>query len=144
MSSQRVRLNDNQIRHILATMARVESVLAAIERLLELPEAPFTREQNDLSERERESMRAIVGRLRGSMEDALSRLQIPPMRKDMSARWSIEAALRAVDVAFSDLGGVRLEGYGDLDDDAAELVLTLSRELREITEQGILMLRHRP
>ena len=125
-------------------MARVESVLAAIERLLELPEAPFTREQNDLSERERESMRAIVGRLRGSMEDALSRLQIPPMRKDMSARWSIEAALRAVDVAFSDLGGVRLEGYGDLDDDAAELVLTLSRELREITEQGILMLRHRP
>jgi hypothetical protein len=86
-------------------------------------------------------MHDLVAQLRSSMTDVLSALGIPSTKKDMSARWSIESALRVADVSFSDLGGRRLEGYGELDPVTADIVSKLSVELRRITEQGIFMLR---
>ena len=77
------------------------------------------------------------------MANVLALLGIPSTRKDMSARWSIESAFRVVDVSFSDLGGRRLQGYGELDPDTAELVAKLSVELRRITEEGMFTLRNR-
>ncbi|MGZ3502705.1 MAG: hypothetical protein ACXWMR_15575, partial [Gemmatimonadaceae bacterium] len=85
----------------------------------------------------------LVARLRSGMAEVLAALGIPSARKDMSARWSIESALRVADVSFSDLGGRRLQGYGELDPVTADLVAKLSLELRRITEQGIFMLRQR-
>lgn len=143
MSSQQAHLNDNQIRHVLSVMAQVDSVLAGIERLADPSASPFAREANDLSANERESICNLVDELRSRMTNVLATLGIPPTRKDMSARWSIESALRVADVTFSDLGGRRLEGYGALDRGTADLVTTLSIELRRITEQGIFMLRKR-
>jgi hypothetical protein len=141
VSSQQARLNDNQIRHVLSVLTHVDSVLSTIERLADSPDSPFGREASDLSAEERESMHDLVVRLRSRMTNMLAVLGIPAARKDMSTRWSIEAALRVADVSFSDLGGRRLEGYGGLDPETADLVAKLSVELRRIAEQGIFMLR---
>ena len=143
MSSQPARLNDNQIRHILSVISQVDSVLSRIDRLADSSDSPFAREADDLSEDERDSIRGLVERLRSRMANVLALLGIPSTRKDMSARWSIESAFRVVDVSFSDLGGRRLQGYGELDPDTAELVAKLSVELRRITEEGMFTLRNR-
>jgi hypothetical protein len=144
MSSQQARLNDNQIRHVLSVMSQVDSVLSTIERLADSSDSPFAREASDISAEERKAIQDLVAALRSRMTSVLAVLGIPSARKDMSARWSIESALRVADVSFSDLGGRRLQGYGDLDPATADLVATLSVELRRITEQGIFMLRQRP
>lgn len=143
MSSQQARLNDNQVRHVLSVMAQVDSVLSSIERLADSSESPFAREARDLSVEERKAIQDLVAQLRSGMAEVLAKLGIPSARKDMSARWSIESALRVADVSFSDLGGRRLQGYGELDPQTADLVARLSLELRRITEQGIFMLRQR-
>ncbi|MGZ3332370.1 MAG: hypothetical protein ACXU9O_13885 [Gemmatimonadaceae bacterium] len=143
MSSQQARLNANQIRHVLSVMSQVDSVLANIERLADSSDSPFAREARDLSVVERRAIQDLVARLRSGMAEVLAALGIPSARKDMSARWSIESALRVADVSFSDLGGRRLQGYGELDPVTADLVAKLSLELRRITEQGIFMLRQR-
>ena len=110
----------------MAVMKHVDSVLSSIERLAHSAESPFVREVSDLSEEEGKWIRALVAEIRSGMTEALDTLGIPPHPKDLSARWSIEAALRVADVAFSDLGGRRLEGYGELDPEAAEVVARLS------------------
>lgn len=143
MSSQQARLNDNQVRHVLSVMAQVDSVLSSIERLTDSSDSPFAREARDLSVEERKAIQDLVAQLRSGMAGVLVALGIPSARKDMSARWSIESALRVADVSFSDLGGRRLQGYGKLDPQTADLVARLSLELRRITEQGIFMLRQR-
>lgn len=143
MSSQQARLNDNQVRHVLSVMAQVDSVLSSIERLADSSDSPFAREARDLSVEERKAIQDLVAQLRSGMAGVLAALGIPSARKDMSARWSIESALRVADVSFSDLGGRRLQGYGKLDPQTADLVARLSLELRRITEQGIFMLRQR-
>ena len=143
MSSQQARLNDNQIRHVLSVMSQVDSVLSSIERLADSSDSPFAREARDLSAAERKAIQELVVQLRSRMTGVLAALGIPSARKDMSARWSIESALRVADVSFSDLGGRRLQGYGELDPRTADLVAKLSLELRRITEQGIFMLRQR-
>jgi hypothetical protein len=124
-------------------MSQVDSVLSTIERLADLSESPFAREVSDLSEEERKAIHDLVAQLRSRMTKVLAMLGIPSTQKDMSARWSIESALRVADVSFSDLGGRRLQGYGELDPRTADLVAKLSLELRRITEQGIFMLRKR-
>lgn len=124
-------------------MAQVDSVLSSIERLADSPDSPFAREACDISVEERKAIQDLVAQLRSGMAGVLAALSIPPARKDMSARWSIESALRVADVSFSDLGGRRLQGYGSLDPETADLVAKLSLELRRITEQGIFMLRQR-
>jgi len=124
-------------------MSQVDNVLSTIERLADLSDSPFAREASDLSAEEREAIHDLVAQLRSRMMDVLSALGIPSTKKDMSARWSIESALLVADVSFSDLGGRRLQGYGDLDPVTADLVAKLSIELRRITEQGIFMLRKR-
>jgi hypothetical protein len=141
MSSQQARLNDNQIRHVLSVMSQVDSVLSSIERLADSSDSPFAREARDLSVTERNAIQDLVTQLRSGMTGVLAALGIPSARKDMSARWSIESALRVADVSFSDLGGRRLQGYGELDPGTADLVAKLSLELRRVTEQGIFMLR---
>jgi hypothetical protein len=141
VSSQQARLNDNQIRHVLSVMSQVDSVLSTVEQLAESSDSPFAREVSDLSAEERKAIRDLVAQLRSRMTNVLAVLGIPSTQKDMSARWSIESALRVADVSFSDLGGRRLEGYGELDPVTADLVAKLSVELRRITEQGIFMLR---
>jgi hypothetical protein len=143
VSSQQARLNDNQIRHVLAVMSQVDSVLSTIDRLADSSDSPFAREANDLSAVERQSIHDLVGQLRSRMTKVLNELGIPSTQKDMSARWSIESALRVADVSFSDLGGRRLQGYGELDRGTADLVAKLSVELRRVTEKGIFMLRQR-
>jgi ElaB/YqjD/DUF883 family membrane-anchored ribosome-binding protein len=143
VSSQQARLNDNQIRHVLSVMSQVDSVLSTIERLADASASPFAREASDLSAEERKAIQNLVAQLRSSMTEVLRALGIPSTKKDMSARWSIESALRVADVSFSDLGGRRLEGYGELDPVTADIVSKLSVELRRITEQGIFMLRKR-
>ncbi len=124
-------------------MSQVNSVLSTIERLADSSNSPFAREANDLSAVERKSIQDLVEQLRSRMTTVLAELGIPSTQKDMSARWSIESALRVADVSFSDLGGRRLEGYGELDSGTAAIVAKLSVELRRITEQGIFMLRKR-
>jgi len=99
------------------------------------------REVIDLSAEERKSINDLIHQLRSEMTRVLGKLGIPVPGKDRSARWTIEAALRAADVSLSDLGGRRLEGYGKLDPEAAKLVSRLSLELRRIVESGIFMLR---
>lgn len=125
----------------MAVMKQVDSVLASIERLGHSADSPFVREVSDLSKEESKWVHALVGELRLRMAASLEDLGIPPPAKDRSARWSIEAALRVADVLFSDLGGKRLEGYGELDPKAAAAVAQLSLELRRIVEEGIFMLR---
>ena len=132
------------MRHVLAVMQHVDSVLATIERLVDSTASPFVREADDLTTEERESIHTLVARLREKMSEALERIGAPATPKDMSARWSIEAGLRAADVSFSDLGGPRLGGYGKLDPGAAELVARLAAELRHVVEEGILMIRQSP
>lgn len=78
------------------------------------------------------------------MIEVLNVLGIRPPRKDSSARWAIGASLRSVDVLFSDMGGSRLQGYGQLSEDAADLMETLSRELRQATQEGVLLLQEQP
>jgi hypothetical protein len=124
-------------------MAQVDSVLSTVERLAESSNSPFAREVSDLSAEERKSIHDLVAGLRSRMTNVLAMLGIPSTQQDMSARWSIESALRVADVSFSDLGGRRLEGYGALEPATADLVAKLSVELRRITEQGIFMLRKR-
>lgn len=141
MSSQQPRLNANQVRHIHAVMKQVDSTLSTIERLANSADSPFMREVIDLSARERKSINDLIHQLRSEMTGVLGKLGIPVPGKDRSARWTIEAALRAADVSLSDLGGRRLEGYGKLDLEAAKLVSRLSLELRRIVESGIFMLR---
>jgi hypothetical protein len=144
VSSQQGGLNNNQIRHVLSVMAQVDSVLSTIDRLAESSDSPFAREVSDLSAEEGNAIHDLVARLRSRMTEVLAALGVPSTRKDMSARWTVESALRSVDVSFSDLGGRRLQGYGKLDPATADLVAELSVELRRITEQGIFMLRKRP
>ncbi len=124
-------------------MSQVDTVLSTIKRLADVSDSPFAREASDLSAEERKAIHDLVAQLRSRMMDVLSALGIPSAKKDMSARWSIESALLAADVSFSDLGGRRLEGYGDLDPMTADLVAKLSIELRRIAEQGIFVLRKR-
>jgi hypothetical protein len=121
-------------------MKQVDSTLFVIERLANSTDSPFVREVSDLSPEERNSINDLVKQLRSEMIGVLNKLSIPSSNKDRSARWTIEAALRAADVSFSDLGGRRLEGYGKLDPEAATLVARLSVELRRIVENGIFML----
>jgi hypothetical protein len=102
------------------------------------------REVNDLSEGERKAISDLVQKVRSEMTGVLDKLGIPLSNKDLSARWTIEAALRSADVSFSDLGGRRLEGYGRLEPEAAKLVVRLSVELRHIIENGIFILRQHP
>ena len=121
-------------------MKQVDSTLSTIERVANSTDSPFTREMSDLSEGERKAISDLVQKLRSEMTSVLDGLGIPLSNKDLSARWTIEAALRSADVSFSDLGGRRLEGYGKLDPEAAKQVLRLSVELRRIVENGISML----
>jgi len=144
VSSQQARLNANQIRHILAVMKQVDSTLFTIERIINSSDSPFTREVNDLADRERKMMSDLVQQLRSEMKSVLDELSIPLLNKDRSARWTIETSLRSADVSFSDLGGRRLEGYGKLDPEAAKVVARLSQELRRIVEDGIFMLGNTP
>lgn len=144
MSSQQPRLNANQIRHVLAVMKQVDSTLFTIERIVNSTDSPFTREVNDLADRERKTINELVQQLRSEMKSVLDELSIPLLDKDRSARWTIEASLRSADVSFSDLGGRRLEGYGQLDPEAAKVVARLSLELRRIVEDGIFMLGDTP
>jgi len=141
VSSQQPLLNANQVRHVLAVMKQVDSTLCTIERLANSTGSPLTREVSDLSADERKSINNLVKQLRSEMAGVLVRLGIPLSGKDSSARWTIEAALRAADVSLSDLGGRRLEGYGKLDPEGAKLVARLSLELRRTVENGIFMLR---
>ena len=144
MSSQQPRLNANQIRHVLAVMKQVDATLFTIERIVNSADSPFTREVNDLADRERKTINDLVQRLRFEMKRVLEQLSIPLLTKDRSARWSVEASLRSADVSFSDLGGRRLQGYGPLDPEAAKEVARLSLELRRIVEGGIFMLGKTP
>jgi len=121
-------------------MRQVDSTLFTIDRIVSSADSQFTREVNDLSEGERQTISDFVQRLRSEMVNVLDELSIPLLKKDRSARWTIEAALRSADVSFSDLGGRRLHGYGQLDPDAARVVERLSLELRRIVEEGILVL----
>jgi hypothetical protein len=144
VSSQQARLNANQIRHVLAVMKQVDSTLFTIDRIVNSADSPFTREVNDLSDGERKTIGDLVQQLRSEMTNILDELSIPLLNKDRSARWTIETALRSADVSFSDLGGRRLEGYGELDPEAARVVARLSLELRRIVEGGIFMLGNTP
>jgi hypothetical protein len=144
VSSQQARLNANQIRHVLAVMKQVDSTLFTIDRIVNSADSPFTREVNDLSDGERKTIGDLVQQLRSEMTNILDELSIPLLNKDRSARWTIETALRSADVSFSDLGGRRLEGYGELDPEAASVVARLSLELRRIVEGGIFMLGNTP
>jgi hypothetical protein len=141
VSSQRSRLNANQIRHVLAVMKQVDSTLYTIDRVANSTDSPFTRDVHDLTDGERKAMSDLVQQLRSEMTRVLDELSIPLSSKDRSARWTIEAALRSADVSFSDLGGRRLEGYGKLEPEAAKQVGRLSVELRRIVENGISMLK---
>jgi hypothetical protein len=125
-------------------MKQVDSTLSTIERVANSTDSPFMREVNDLSEGERKAIRDLVQKVRSEMTGVLDKLGIPLSNKDLSARWTIEAALRSADVSFSDLGGRRLEGYGRLEPEAAKLVVRLSVELRHIIENGIFILRQHP
>jgi hypothetical protein len=122
-------------------MKQVDSTLSTIERVANSTDSPFTRELNDLSDGERKAISDLVQKLRLEMTGVLDKLGIPLAKKDASARWTIEAALRSADVSFTDLGGRRLEGYGKLEPEAAKLAVRLSVELRRIVENGIFMLR---
>ena len=125
-------------------MKQVDSTLFTIERIVNSTDSPFTREVNDLADRERKTINDLVQQLRSEMKSVLDELSIPLLNKDRSARWTIEASLRSADVSFSDLGGRRLEGYGQLDPEAAKVVARLSLELRRIVEDGIFMLGNTP
>ncbi|MDQ6871415.1 MAG: hypothetical protein M3037_05310 [Gemmatimonadota bacterium] len=125
-------------------MKQVDSTLFTIERIANSTDSPFTREVNDLADRERTTIIDLIQQLRLEMKRVLDELSIPLLNADRSARWTIEALLRSADVPFSDLGGRRLEGYGELDPEAARVVARLSLELRRIVESGIFMLGNTP
>lgn len=121
-------------------MKRVDSLLLSVERLLSDNSTPFDREQADLSREVASSIRELVLILRSRMLEALSALEVALPEKDQSARWTIEATLHLADVALSDLGGRRLQGYGELEPAAADQVARISVELRQIVQEGIFLL----
>jgi hypothetical protein len=140
VSSQPPRLNENQVRHVLAVLSRVDSLLGSVEQLASARSSPFDRALRDLATDETSLMLNFVLEMRSRMIKALNALGIPAPERDQSARWAIQATLSLADVALTDMAGRGLEGYGQLNSFAADEVAQISEELRELIQKGIFLL----
>jgi hypothetical protein len=134
-------LNEAQRRHVVASFAHVDRLLQDIEHLAQPDASPFASERPDLSPDESRLLLSFVRLARGQLLAALDRLGLPRPVPTVSARWSIETALRFAEIALSELQPKTLAAYGALDAEAAADAEALAAELRRIMRRGVALLR---
>ena len=137
------KLNANQARRIVSSIAYVDDLLRDIERLARLDPTAFTRERPDVGEGEARMVLALVDTARRRMLALLDRFAIPRPAARMSARWSMTTAFRFIDIALSELTPGTLRGYGDIDPGAAADIQAAAATLRELMERGRALLEPR-
>jgi GTP-binding protein EngB required for normal cell division/ElaB/YqjD/DUF883 family membrane-anchored ribosome-binding protein len=129
-------LNEHQVRHVLATFARVDGLLQDIERLVREELSPFANERPDVAPDEARLLRAFVAQARARMLAALDHLGIPRPAPATSARWSAGTALTFADIALSEVTESTLRGYGALDPAAGAELVALAADLRALMARG--------
>lgn len=123
-------LNENHVRHLVATFDHVDRLLRAVGRLCQTDDSPFARERQDLSVEEIRMLRAAIATVRDRMLAALDRLGVRRPAPSASTRQAAIANLLFADIDLSELTIADLRGYGAVDELTAAEVGALATELR--------------
>jgi hypothetical protein len=129
-------LNPNQIRHVVATFAHVDSLLQAVERVTRTGLSPFAPEQPDIADDEARLLQSFIAIARARMLGALDRLGIARPVPNLSARWSVDTSLNLSEISLIDLDGEHLKGYGAVDEAAASELAAFAADLRGVIRRA--------
>jgi GTP-binding protein EngB required for normal cell division len=117
-------MNDNQIRHLVATLRQIDEALAEADQRL----APGAAERlfppwlADAAPVQRQRNADFARRLRAALRSVLDRLGIAVPGATISGIWSARTQLMMAQVALAELEPKRLAGYGAVaDEDAREM-----------------------
>lgn len=133
-------LSDNHTRHLLATLAEMDGLLADIESLVAWDGAasPLSRLVRDVMAIQARVTSSVVAQLRDQMGSLLKALEVAPPTPRTGCVWAIRIRLMKVETLLVDLQPAQLRGYGDLPADAASAlraqVAGLERTLRRLSD----------
>jgi small GTP-binding protein len=108
------RLNENHLRHLLASCRYIDRLLSEIDDVVTAADSqsPFARYINDLSPTLRKLLRDYFARLRTDMVRILERHQAMPEGDRISAIHAIRVALGFVEISLEELKPRYMHGYG--------------------------------
>ena len=133
-------LNQNQERHVISVFARVDELLADVERHARGEQTPFARERADIDPDASRLLIALARSIRSRMLTTLDTLAIERPRQTQSARWTVQTAFRFADIALSEMDAAHLAGYGAVDRAASDALEAMVAEVRSLVEQGSALL----
>lgn len=125
-------LNAARRHRILSTFSHVDDLLQGVDRLAQVRPSAFSREQPDLSETETHLVLSLVETARSRMLKTLDCLGLTRPGPTLSARWSIETALRFMDIALPELTPQTLKGYGAVDAQSVADVAAVASAPRDV------------
>ena len=138
-----IELNEFQARHVEATFAQIDRLLAVVEALCKPNASPFAKECADISPEEARFLESFAQQMRSRMIAALHRLGVPRPQAHLSARNSAAVTLRFAQIALADLSASSLRGYGDLDPAAAAEVGALASDIEELIGRAHMLFEER-
>lgn len=134
-------LNAAQSRAVRAAFTHVSELLDGVLKLAREDLNPFDRQRPDLTRAEARRLAVTVSATRTRMLDALAALGVPPPQPEGSARWSARTAFLFSDIAFSEISGSGMRGYGPLDAESERLLSAVTQDLRGLVERAQVLLR---
>lgn len=125
-------------KHVLLTgFLDIESRLKQMETLLVqgARPSPLSGCVGDLSPTEAKVVEDYFVRIRSTMLTCLKKHSIPVEVRPTSLRWSLQCNMTLLDIAVAELGPERLRGYGSLDDDARQEVVSIQQEITRLADR---------
>ena len=125
-------------KHVLLTgFLDIESRLQQMESLLAqgTRPSPLSGCVGDLSPTEAKVVEDYFVRIRSTMLTCLKKHSIPVEVRPTSLRWSLQCNMTMLDVAVAELGPERLRGYGEMDDDARQEVVSIQQEITRLADR---------
>ncbi len=122
---------------LLTGFLDVESRLKQMEALLVqgTRRYPLNEYVGDLSPTETKVVADYFARIRSTMQTCLEKHRIPIEVRPTSLRWALQCGMTMLDVALSDLGPKRLQGYGSIDEAGRQEVQSIQQELTRLTDR---------
>lgn len=132
-------LSPNHRRSLSVTARTIEETIEQIERLLGSTSPPnLMREiRQSYSPEERDHILSVLRVLRGANESMIRELNLSP--QEIDERQIIHSALARMWVILSDSSSAKMEGFGTMETDAAEVVdrhiNNMLKIIRSVSEQ---------
>lgn len=125
-------LNENHVRHVLATFRYLDGLLARAEHVMVSAgsPSPFQEYADDTTPLQRQVTRDYIASLRETMSRHLEELGIPRPAPVGGALWAAQTAVNFAGIALAEMESKRLRGYGRVSAEVGERIDSLVAELR--------------